>query len=130
MAGHPEIKSLDGGSSGVSDRLMVGHPGERERSDARPRDRCPDRDLRGLPCREPGAPAIFGDVSDAPPAPTPTHLHRWLRRAVDVRPDEVRAMVTAFAYFFFVLSGYFVLRPIRDAVAAASGVSKLPWLFT
>jgi len=56
-------------------------------------------------------------------------LHGVLRRAVDVQPDEVRAMLMAFVYFFFVLSGYFVLRPIRDAVAAASGVSKLPWLF-
>ena len=52
-----------------------------------------------------------------------------LRRVVDVRPGEVRAMLTSFAFFFFLLSSYFVLRPIRDAVAAASGVTKLPWLF-
>ena len=38
-------------------------------------------------------------------------------------------MLTSFVFFFFVLSGYFVLRPIRDAVAAASGVQQLPWLF-
>jgi AAA family ATP:ADP antiporter len=56
-------------------------------------------------------------------------LHRLLRRAVDVRSDEVRALLTSFTFFFFLLSSYFVLRPIRDAVAAASGVSKLPWLF-
>jgi ATP:ADP antiporter, AAA family len=56
-------------------------------------------------------------------------LHTLLRRVVDVRPEEVRAMVTSFAFFFFLLSSYFVLRPIRDAVAAASGVAKLPWLF-
>jgi ATP:ADP antiporter, AAA family len=52
-----------------------------------------------------------------------------LRRAVDVEPDEVNAMLMSFVFFFFVLSGYFVLRPIRDAVAAASGVQQLPWLF-
>ncbi len=57
-------------------------------------------------------------------------LHTLLRRVVDVREDEVRAMLTSFAFFFFLLSSYFVLRPIRDAVAAASGVTKLPWLFT
>src|ERR1700704_1520369 len=51
------------------------------------------------------------------------------RRAVDVHPDELGAMLTSFVFFFFLLSSYFVLRPIRDAVAAASGVSKLPWLF-
>jgi AAA family ATP:ADP antiporter len=52
-----------------------------------------------------------------------------LRRVVDVRDGEVRAMLTSFAFFFFLLSSYFVLRPIRDAVAAASGVTNLPWLF-
>jgi ATP:ADP antiporter, AAA family len=52
-----------------------------------------------------------------------------LARVVDVRPEEVRAMVASFAYFFFVLCGYFILRPIRDTVAAASGVRQLPWLF-
>ena len=56
-------------------------------------------------------------------------FHALLRRVVDVRPGEVRAMLTSFAFFFFLLSSYFVLRPIRDAVAAASGVTKLPWLF-
>jgi ATP:ADP antiporter, AAA family len=56
-------------------------------------------------------------------------LHALLRRVVDVRAGEVRAMLTSFAFFFFLLSSYFVLRPIRDAVAAASGVTKLPWLF-
>ena len=52
-------------------------------------------------------------------------LHSALRRAVDVRTEEVSALLMA----FFVLCGYFVLRPIRDAVAAASGVSMLPQLF-
>ena len=56
-------------------------------------------------------------------------VHALLARVVDVRPGEVRATLMAFAYFFFVLSGYFILRPIRDTVAAASGVSRLPWLF-
>jgi len=57
---------------------------------------------------------------------------RWLsllRRAVDVRPEEVRAMLLGCAYFFFLFSSYFILRPIRDAFGVASGVSRLPWLF-
>lgn len=61
---------------------------------------------------------------------TESPFHKLLRRVVDVRPGEVRAMMTSFAFFFFLLSSYFVLRPIRDAVAAATGVTKLPWLFT
>jgi AAA family ATP:ADP antiporter len=56
-------------------------------------------------------------------------LHAQMRRVVDVQSTEVRAMLASFFLFFFLLSSYFVLRPIRDAVAAASGVNKLPWLF-
>jgi AAA family ATP:ADP antiporter len=56
-------------------------------------------------------------------------FERLLRRVVDVRAGETRAMMTSFVFFFFLLSSYFVLRPIRDEVAASSGVTKLPWLF-
>ena len=58
-----------------------------------------------------------------------TPVHALLRRVVDVHADEVRAMLTSFAFFFFLLSSYFVLRPIRDSVAAASGVNQISWLF-
>src|SRR6476620_6236969 len=58
--------------------------------------------------------------------PAPASL---LRRLVDVRPNETRAMWTSFVFFFFVLSSYFILRPIRDAVAVTTGVTRLPWLF-
>lgn len=56
--------------------------------------------------------------------------HAVLRKVVDVRPAETKAMLVSFAYFFCVLSGWFVLRPIREATAAASGVGTLPYLFT
>ena len=52
-----------------------------------------------------------------------------LKRLVDLRDDEHRAVWTSFGYFFFVLASYFILRPIRDEVAAASGVRNLPWMF-
>jgi AAA family ATP:ADP antiporter len=53
-----------------------------------------------------------------------------LRRAVDVRPDELRALWLAFVFHFAVLAGYYVIRPIRDEIGASSGVDKLPWMFT
>ena len=56
-------------------------------------------------------------------------MSRLIASVVDVHPDEDAAMWTAFAFFFFVLSSYFILRPIRDAVAVASGATGLPWLF-
>ena len=52
-----------------------------------------------------------------------------LRLVVDVRPNEKAAMWTSFVFFFFILSSYFILRPIRDAVAVQTGVTRLPWLF-
>ena len=66
---------------------------------------------------------------DATQSDAEARLHALLRRVVDVRRGEVRAMLASALFFFFLLSSYFVLRPIRDAVAAASGVSQLPWLF-
>src|SRR5262249_40811475 len=53
-----------------------------------------------------------------------------LRRVVDVRDGEMRAMLTSALFFFFLLSSYFVLRAMRDEVAAATGITKLKWLFT
>jgi AAA family ATP:ADP antiporter len=59
-----------------------------------------------------------------------TLADRWLRRVVALRPDETRALVWSFAYFFFLLAGYYVLRPLRDEMGIAGGVRALPWLFT
>ena len=56
-------------------------------------------------------------------------FHGLLRRVVDARSGEVRALLASFAFFFLLLGSYFVMRPMRDAVAAASGVTTLPWLF-
>src|SRR5262245_20816818 len=53
-----------------------------------------------------------------------------LRRVVDVKPGEVRAMLWSCAYFFFILSAYYIIRPIRDEMGNAGGVRNLPWLFT
>src|SRR5262249_7636023 len=33
-------------------------------------------------------------------------------------------------YFFCLMSGYYVLRPLRDEAAIRGGVDKLPWLFS
>jgi AAA family ATP:ADP antiporter len=59
-----------------------------------------------------------------------SNVVRLLQKAVDVKPGEVRALVLAFVYYFFVLSSYYVIRPIRDDMGVAGGVENLPWLFT
>ncbi|MDP6173576.1 MAG: hypothetical protein QGF09_05360 [Rhodospirillales bacterium] len=53
-----------------------------------------------------------------------------LKKLVEVRPGEVRALLWAFAYFFFLLAAYFILRPLRDEMGIAGGVRALTWLFT
>jgi AAA family ATP:ADP antiporter len=49
---------------------------------------------------------------------------------VNVRPEEVRAMLWAFAYFFCLLTGYYILRPLRDEMGVRAGVENLQWLFS
>lgn len=57
-------------------------------------------------------------------------MFRLAARAVDVKPAELRAMLWSFAYFFCLLAGYYVLRPLRDQMGIAGGVRNLPWLFS
>jgi ATP:ADP antiporter, AAA family len=59
-----------------------------------------------------------------------TAFGRLLRRGVDVRERETVALAWSCAYFFFVLSSYYVMRPVRDEMGVASGVENLAWLFT
>src|SRR5438874_2075336 len=53
-----------------------------------------------------------------------------LRKIVDVRDEEVRALLLAFIFNFVVLGGYYVIRPIRDEIGADRGVENLPWMYT
>jgi len=54
----------------------------------------------------------------------------WLRRAMPATPEERAAALWSFAYFFSLLAGYYVLRPLRDQMGIAGGIKALPWLFT
>jgi AAA family ATP:ADP antiporter len=57
-------------------------------------------------------------------------LQRWGAQAVPATPQERASALWSFAYFFTLLAGYYVLRPLRDEMAIAGGVRNLPWLFT
>jgi ATP:ADP antiporter, AAA family len=60
----------------------------------------------------------------------PGGFTRVLRKAVDVKASEVRALFLGFIYYFLIFSSYYIIRPIRDDIGAANGIDKLPWLFT
>ncbi len=53
-----------------------------------------------------------------------------LLRLTGARPDELRASLWAFVYFFVLLASYYVLRPIRDEMANQVGSKNLAELFT
>jgi AAA family ATP:ADP antiporter len=46
-----------------------------------------------------------------------------------VHGGEWRAVAWSFAYFFCVLSAYYVMRPVREQLSAAVGSTQLPWFF-
>jgi len=57
-------------------------------------------------------------------------LAERLRRVVDVRQEEVVALLWAFLYFFSLMCSYYIVRPMRDEMGIAGGVNNLQWLFT
>jgi ATP:ADP antiporter, AAA family len=57
-------------------------------------------------------------------------VKRIFTKIVDVKPDEIHALLLAFVFNFVVLGGYYVIRPIRDEIGADRGVENLPWMYT
>jgi ATP:ADP antiporter, AAA family len=74
---------------------------------------------------------MASDIGSPSPAASEGGLaYRLLRRASDIRPDEVAALLWSCLFIFSVLCSYYVLRPIRDEMGVQGGVDNLPWLFT
>jgi AAA family ATP:ADP antiporter len=55
---------------------------------------------------------------------------RLLKIVAKVEPVEVKAVLIAFVYFFFLMASYFILRPLRDTMGTVYGVEHLQELFT
>jgi AAA family ATP:ADP antiporter len=53
-----------------------------------------------------------------------------LQRLVPFQPGELRGLAWSFLYFFSLLCGYYVLRPVRDEMGIQGGVENLQWVFT
>jgi AAA family ATP:ADP antiporter len=51
-------------------------------------------------------------------------------RAINASPGELRPALAGFALFLCLFAGYFMLRPIREAMGIQAGVDNLQWLFT
>ena len=57
-------------------------------------------------------------------------MRSFLLRALRAQPHELPAIAWSFAYFFLVLSSYYVLRPLRDTFGVALGREEVQRLFT
>ena len=66
-------------------------------------------------------------MAESPPAKSA--IVRAIQRVVDVREEEATALAWSCAYFFFALSSYYIIRPVRDAMGTAGGTRNLQWLF-
>lgn len=60
----------------------------------------------------------------------PRFVAHPLQRILKVRRGEGKAVALAASYFFFLMMGYYLLRPLREAMGIAKGADKLPWLMT
>ncbi len=61
------------------------------------------------------------------PAAPPPPRSQWFSR---IMPSERRSVGWAFAWFFFALLSYFIVRPVRETMGITGGTKQLPWLFT
>lgn len=53
-----------------------------------------------------------------------------ITRALKLAPGEFAPVAWAFAYFFCLLCGYYILRPLRDEMGIQGGVDALAWVFS
>ncbi len=53
-----------------------------------------------------------------------------IARFLGLKPGEFIAVAWSFVYFFSLLSAYYMLRSVRDAMAIMGGTQNIPWLFT
>ncbi|MBS7664000.1 MFS transporter [Pseudomonas lalucatii] len=57
-------------------------------------------------------------------------LAQRLAGSINAEPAELRAALSGFALLFCLFAGYFMLRPIREAMGIRGGVENLQWLFS
>ncbi len=52
-----------------------------------------------------------------------------IRKVLRAQAGEEAAVSLAFGYFFMLMCAYYLLRPLRDAMAIEAGLENLPWLY-
>lgn len=57
-------------------------------------------------------------------------MARLVSTLFNVEQDEAPAVSAGVLMFFFLFTGYFMLRPVRETMGVAGGVDNLQWLFS
>lgn len=59
-----------------------------------------------------------------------SRLEPFILRFVQIKTEELQAVLLSFSYFFCLLCSYYIIRPIRDEMGIQGGIDNLQWLFT
>lgn len=59
-----------------------------------------------------------------------SRLRRILLKACDIQPDETRATLASFSLVLMMMGSYYILRPVRDAMASDWTDAEVSWLWT
>jgi ATP:ADP antiporter, AAA family len=54
----------------------------------------------------------------------------WWKKLLTVERKEWQPLLWSFSYFFALLCGYYIIRPMRDEMGIAGGVEHLQWMFS
>ena len=57
-------------------------------------------------------------------------IQRIMKRASKIEAEELRAVLLSFAFVFTLMAAYYILRPVRDAMASDWSRVEVSWLWT
>jgi ATP:ADP antiporter, AAA family len=60
----------------------------------------------------------------------PSLLQRTMSRACDINPEETRATLASFLLVLMMMGSYYIMRPLRDAMASDWTDAEVSWLWT
>ena len=55
---------------------------------------------------------------------------RWLQTSLNIEDHEVKAALSSFLFVVILMSAYYILRPVRDAMASDWTDAEVSWLWT
>jgi AAA family ATP:ADP antiporter len=59
-----------------------------------------------------------------------SRFHKLLNRLIKVEPRELKVAAFSFVFIFMLMAAYYLLRPVRDAMASDWTDVELSWLWT